>query len=149
MAIFPMLPDPGSTPVSLRPDDEKEFIDRVKLLLGNRLRPSVPTKQQEADFRQFQAWARAFGYNEFPAHGAVAADFLMAIMSEIGDLNQVHDAARAIESIYAANGVFLDTRYLKAAVTWAKDFRAGGECLDEPREHHENNRRPAKVSSRV
>ena len=91
-----MLPDPGSTPVSLRPDDEKEFIDRVKLLLGNRLRPSTPTNRQEADFRQFQAWARTFSYNELPAHGAVAAGFLMAIMNEIGDLNQVHDAARAV-----------------------------------------------------
>ena len=129
MAIFPMLPDPGSTPVSLCPDDEKEFIDRVKLLLGNRLRPSTPTNQQEADFRQFQAWARTFSYNELPAHGAVAAGFLMAIMNEIGDLNQVHDAARAVAAVHAANGLFLDDRYLKAAVTWAKDFRAGAELL--------------------
>ena len=129
MAIFPMLPDAGSTTASLRPADEEEFIDRVKVLLGNRLRPSTPTKQHEADFRQFQAWARAFGYRELPAHGAVVAGFLMAIMSEIGDLNQVHDAARAVASIHAANGLFLDDRYLKAAVAWAKDFRAGGERL--------------------
>jgi hypothetical protein len=150
MAIFPMLPEVGEhDPVSLRPDDEEEFIDRVKVLLGNRLRPSTPTKQHEEDFRQFQAWARAFGYRELPANGAVAAGFLMAIMNEIGDLNQVHDAARAIEAVHAANGHFLDTRYLKAAVIWAKDFRAGGECLDQPGEHHENHRRPAEVSSRV
>jgi hypothetical protein len=148
MSIFPMLPEVGEhDPASLRPDDELAFIDQVKILLGNRLRPSTPTKQQEKDFRQFQAWARAFGYRELPANGAVAAGFLMAIMSEIGDLNQVQDAARAIESVHAANGHFLDTRYLKAAVVWAKDFRAGGECL-EPGEQHENHRRPAKVSSR-
>jgi hypothetical protein len=62
MALFPMLPEVGEhDPVRLRPDDEAEFVDRVKTLLGNRLRPSTPSKQQEADFRQFQAWARAFG----------------------------------------------------------------------------------------
>jgi DNA-directed RNA polymerase len=71
-------------------------------------------------------------YQELPAHGAVAAGFLMAIASEIGDINQVHEAARAIEAVHVANGLYLDTRYLKAAVVWAKDFRAGGECLDEP-----------------
>jgi hypothetical protein len=109
---------------------KKKFIDRVKVLLGKRLRPSTPTKQHEEDFRQFQAWARAFGYRELPANGAVAAGFLMAIMNKIGDLNQVRDAARAIETVHAANGHFLDTRYLKAAVTWAKDFCAGAECLE-------------------
>jgi hypothetical protein len=128
-------------------DDEAKFIDQVKVLLGNRLRPSTP-RQQEKAFGQFQAWARAFGYRELPAHGAVAAGFLMAIMSEIGDINQVQDAARAIESVHAARGHFLDTRYLKAAVVWSKDFRAGGECL-EPGEPHENHRSPAEVSSRV
>jgi hypothetical protein len=133
MALFPMLPEVGERdPVHLRPDDEKECVHRVKLLLGNRLRPSTPTKQNEAAFRQFRAWARAFGYQELPAHGAVAAGFLMAIASEIGDINQVHEAARAIEAVHVANGLYLDTRYLKAAVVWAKDFRAGGECLDEP-----------------
>jgi hypothetical protein len=133
MALFPMYPEVGARdPVNLRPDDEKEFIDRVKLLLGNRLRPSTPTKQQEADFRQFRAWCRASGYEELPAHGAVAAGFMMAIMSSIGDINQVHEAARAIEAVHVANGLYLDTRYLKAAVVWAKDFRAGGECLDKP-----------------
>jgi hypothetical protein len=146
MAIFPMLPEVGEhDPVRLRPDDEKEFVDRVKILLGNRLRPSTPTKQHEKDFRQFQAWARALGYRELPADGAVAAGFLMAIMNEIGDLNQVMDAARSIEAVHAAKELFLDTRYLKAAVVWAKDFRAGGECF-EPGEQHENHRRPAEVS---
>ena len=149
MPTIPMLPEVGERdPVFLRPDDEKEFIDRVNILLGNRLRSSVPTKQHEAAFRQFRAWARAFGYRELPAHGAVAAGFLMAIMSEIGDINQVQEASRAIESVHAARGHFLDTRYLKAAVVWSKDFRAGGECL-EPGENHENHRRPAEVSSRV
>ena len=129
MAIFPMLPDPGSTPASLRPGDEKEFVDRVKTLLGSRLRSSTPTKRHEEAFRQFRAWARAFGYQELPAQGAVAAGFLMAIASEIGDINQVHEAARALESVHAANGHFLDTRYLKAAVVWAKDFQAGGDLI--------------------
>jgi hypothetical protein len=69
----------------------------------------------------------------------------MAIMNEIGDLNQAQDAARAIEAVHAANSLYLDTRYLKAAVVWSKDFRAGGECL-EPGEQHENHRRPAEVS---
>jgi hypothetical protein len=131
MSLFPMLPEVGPRdPVRLRPDDEKEFIDGVKVLLGNRLRPSTPTKQQEAAFRQFQAYARALGYRELPAHGAVVAGFLMAIMNEIGDINQVHEAARAIEAVHAANELFLDERYLKAAVTWSKDFLAGAECLD-------------------
>jgi hypothetical protein len=129
MTTLPMLPDVGHMPVSLRPADEEEFIDRVKILLGNRLRSSTPTKQHEAEFRRFQAWARAFGYRELPAHGAVAAGYLMAIMSEIGDLSQVHEASRAIESVHAAHGLFLDDRYLTAAVAWAKDFRAGGERL--------------------
>jgi hypothetical protein len=54
----------------------------------------------------------------------------MAIMNEIGDINQVHEAARVIEAVHAANELFLDERYLKAAVTWSKDFLAGAECLD-------------------
>jgi hypothetical protein len=150
MAIFPMLPEVGERdPVNLRPADEKEFVDRVTLLLGNRLRPSTPTKRHEAAFRQFRAWARAFGYQELPADGAVAAGFLMAIMAEIGDISQVHEAARAIEAVHAARGHFLDTRYLKAAVVWSKDFLAGSECL-EPGEKHENNRCPAAaIPSRV
>lgn len=150
MAIFPMLPEVGQQPASLRPDDEKAFIDKVRALLGNRLRSSVPTREQEKDFKQFQAWCHAYGYQELPAHGAVAAGFMMAIMNEIGEINQVHDAARAIEAVHAANGHFLDTRYLKAAVAWAKDFVAGGECLDDkPGEAHESVRRLAEVSSRV
>ena len=129
MTTLPMLPDVGRMTVSVRPADESEFVDRVKILLGNRLRSSVPTERHEAEFRQFQAWARAFGYRELPAHGAVVAGYLMAIMSEIGCLNQVREAGRAIESVHAARGLFLDDRYLKAAVAWAKDFRAGGERL--------------------
>jgi uncharacterized protein (DUF2236 family) len=129
MATFPMLPDVGRMTAPARPDDENEFIDRVKILLGNRLRSSIPTERHEAEFRQFQAWARAFGYRELPAHGAVVAGYLMAIMSEIGCLNQVREASRAIESVHAARGLFLDDRYLKAAVAWARDFRAGGERL--------------------
>jgi len=50
-----MLPEVGERdPVHLRPDDEKECVHRVKLLLGNRLRPSTPTKQNEAAFRQYR-----------------------------------------------------------------------------------------------
>jgi hypothetical protein len=149
MPKIPILPEVGERdPVTLRPDAEAEFVDRVKLLLGNRLRPSTPSKQHEKEFGQFRAWARAFGYRELPAHGAVAAGYMMAIMTEIGDINQVQDAARAIESVHAARGHFLETRYLKAAVVWSKDFRAGGECL-EPGKNHENHRSPAEVSSRV
>jgi len=36
---------------------------------------------------------------------------------------------RVPSAVHAANGLFLDDRYLKAAVTWAKDFRAGAELL--------------------
>ena len=129
MTTLPMLPDVGRMTVSVRPADESEFVDRVKILLGNRLRSSVPTERHEAEFRQFQAWARAFGYRELPAHGAVVAGYLMAIMSEIGCLNQVREAGRAVASVHAAHGLLLDDRYLKAAVAWAKDFRAGGERL--------------------
>ena len=131
MPKIPILPEVGEhDPVCLRPDDENEFVDRVKLLLGNRLRPSTPSKQHEKEFGQFRAWARAFGYRELPADGAVAAGFLMAIMSEIGDINQVHEACRAIEAVHADKGHYIDTRYLKAAVVWSKNFIAGGECLE-------------------
>lgn len=130
MAIFPMLPEVGQQPASLRPDDEKAFIDRVRALLGNRLRPSAPTREQQKDFKQFQAWCRAYGYQELPAHGAVAAGFMIAIMNEISEISQVHDAARAIEAVHAANEHFIDTRYLKAAVAWAKDLMAGAEALE-------------------
>jgi uncharacterized protein (DUF2236 family) len=129
MTTLPMLPDVGRMIVSVRPADESEFDDRVKILLGNRLRSSVPTERHEAEFRKFQSWARAFGYRELPAHGAVVAGYLMAIMSEIGCLNQVREAGRAVVSVHAARGLYLDDRYLKAAVAWAKDFRAGGERL--------------------
>jgi hypothetical protein len=132
MTVFTLLPEVGEhDPASLRPAAEEEFIDRVKVLLGGRLRPSTPTKQQEADFRQFEAWARAYGYQELPAHGAAAAGFLMAVMNETGDINQVRAAARAIEAVHAANALYLDTRYLKATVVWAKDFRAGEAALTE------------------
>jgi uncharacterized protein (DUF2236 family) len=129
MTTFPMLPDVGRMTAPACPADENELVDRVKILLGNRLRSSIPTKQHEAEFRKFQAWARAFGYRELPAHGAVVAGYLMAIMSEIGCLNQVREASRAVAFVHAAHGLFLDDRYLKAAVAWAKDFRAGGERL--------------------
>ena len=89
-----MLPDVGRMTVPARPADENEFVDRVKILLGNRLRSFVPTERHEAEFRQFQAWTRAFGYRELSAHGAVVAGYLMAIMSEIGCLNKVHEARR-------------------------------------------------------
>ena len=50
MTVFTLLPEVGEhDPASLRPAAEEEFIDRVKVLLGGRLRPSTPTKQQEAD----------------------------------------------------------------------------------------------------
>jgi hypothetical protein len=149
MAIFPILPEVGERDFRpLRPDAEKEFVDRVKTLLGNRLRSSVPTKSQEKAFEQFRAWAHAFGYQYLPADGAVAAGFIMAIMNEIGDINQAHEAVRAIEAVHASKGLYIDSRYLKAAVVWSKDFLAGAECL-EPGEPHENHRRPTEVSSRV
>jgi hypothetical protein len=41
MSLFPMLPEVGPRdPVRLRPDDENKFIDGVKVLLGNRSRPT-------------------------------------------------------------------------------------------------------------
>jgi hypothetical protein len=133
MPIIPMLPEPGPhDPINLRPEAEAEAIARVRTLLGNRLKPSVPAERHEKEFRQFQAWARAYGYRELPAHGAIVAAYMMAIMNDIGDIHQAQEAGRAIEAVHAANGHFLDLRYLKAAVVWAKDFRAGGECLDEP-----------------
>jgi hypothetical protein len=133
MTTLPMLPDVGRMIESVCPlrADESEFIERVKTLLGDRLKhpDQAMLEQVEAEFRQFRAWARAFGYRELPAHGAVVAGYLMAIMNEIGCLNQVREAGRAVASVHAARGLYLDDRYLKAAVAWAKDFRAGGERL--------------------
>jgi hypothetical protein len=136
MTAFPMLPDVGGTIApanapSVAPE-ESRFVERVNLLLGDRLKPynEASLERDEAVFRQFRAWARGFGYNDLPAHGAIVAGYLMAIMSEIGCLNQVYEAARAVESIHATRALFLDKRYMKAAVAWAKDFRAGAACLN-------------------
>ena len=63
----------------------ENFSDQTILGQGVDLAPRrLRTERHEAEFRQFQAWARAFGYRELPAHGAVVAGYLMAIMSEIG-----------------------------------------------------------------
>jgi hypothetical protein len=50
-------------------------------------------------------------------------------MSGIGCLNKVLEAAGSIAAIHAARERYLDMRYLKAAITWAKEFRAGAELL--------------------
>ena len=135
MTTFPMLPDVGGVIAPTCPPrvaaEESEFIERVNLLLGDRLKypDAAALERDEAAFRQFRSWARAFGYRDLPANGAVVAGYLMAIMAELGFVGHVCKAARAIASAYAARGLSLDDRYLKAAVAWAKDFRTDGKLL--------------------
>jgi hypothetical protein len=109
--------------------NENEFIERVLLLLGDRLKSPDSSAEDEAELNRFRDWARAFGYRDLPAHGAIIAGYLMALMTELGFVGRVRDAASAIASAYAARGLSLDERYLKAAVAWANDFRAGGDLL--------------------
>ena len=51
----------------------------------------------------------------------------MATFPMLPDVGRMTAPARPDAA--AARGLFLDDRYLKAAVAWAKDFRAGGERL--------------------
>jgi hypothetical protein len=131
MIELSVLPYVGRMPVPACQGDESEFVERVNLLLGDRLkRPNAQRLEQDEDeFSRFCAWARAFGFRDVPTHGAIVAGYLMALMAELGFVDQVCKAARAIASAFAARGLSLDDRYLKAAVAWAKDFRAGGKLL--------------------
>jgi hypothetical protein len=113
---------------------EALLADQAKELLGNRLKYDIPdskTLERHAQaFRQFQAWAKTFGYSALPAQGPIAATYLMALVAE-GDGSRVQDAARAIEFFHDAFGHYLDDAYITAALVWATQWLTGAALLED------------------
>jgi hypothetical protein len=126
-------PDIGRvTKSACPPRRQKETLaEQVKTFLGDRFKDhdGATLDQHEAEFGKFRAWARSYGHRALPAPGPVVAAYLMAIMSDVGCLNRVLQAAGSISAVHAARGRYLDMRYVKAAIAWAKEFRAGAELL--------------------